>query len=94
MATKGTLSKRHRPLRTCIICRTKIEKNLLVRIIAQGNHGICVDKGQNRNGRGTYICKKYKCQHKKGLRDQLSQYLQINIPSASWEAFVAEFVEK
>ena len=78
MATKGPLSKRHRPLRTCIICRTKIEKNLLVRIVVSGNRGICIDKYQN----------------KKGLKDQLSKYLQTNIPLESWSLFAEELVEK
>ena len=94
MATKGPLSKRHRPLRTCIICRTKIEKNLLVRIIVSCNYGICIDKYQNKNGRGSYICKKSKCQNKKGLRDQLSNHLQTNIPLKSWSLFAEELVEK
>ncbi len=94
MATKGPLSKRHSPLRTCIICRTKIEKNLLVRIVVSGNHGICIDKAQKINGRGTYICKKLKCQEKKGLKDQLSNRLRTNKPLESWSLFAEELVEK
>ncbi len=66
----------------------------MVRIIVSGNHGICIDKYQNKNGRGSYICKKSKCQNKKGLKDQLSNYLQTNIPLKSWSLFAEELVEK
>ena len=66
----------------------------MVRIIVSANRGICIDKYQNKNGRGSYICKKPKCQNKKGLKNQLSNYLQTNIPSESWSLLVEELVEK
>lgn len=47
-----------KPQRTCIVCRNKFDKDLLVRISKDANDNLCV--GSNV-GRGMYICKSEQC---------------------------------
>ena len=45
----------HIPIRECVLCRKKCEKEKLIRIV-KGADGISLDKTQKANGRGAYIC--------------------------------------
>jgi len=47
-----------KPQRTCIVCRNKFDKDLLVRISKDANGDLCVG---SKVGRGTYICKSEQC---------------------------------
>lgn len=46
----------HKPERTCILCRTKCEKEKLIRIV-KNESGFLLDKTHKQDGRGAYICK-------------------------------------
>lgn len=45
----------HTPVRQCALCRERFPKSELLRIV-KTKDGIVVDKSQNKNGRGAYIC--------------------------------------
>lgn len=46
---------KHIPIRECICCRTKGEKLNFLKIV-KNEHGFFVDRKQNQQGRGAYIC--------------------------------------
>ncbi|MEF9918694.1 MAG: YlxR family protein [Eubacterium sp.] len=49
------------PLRTCVVCHSKIEKRDLVRIVCNKENELFYDKTGKANGRGAYICRDPKC---------------------------------
>lgn len=49
------------PLRTCVVCHSKIEKRDLVRIVCNKDNEIFYDPTGKANGRGAYICRDPKC---------------------------------
>ncbi|MBT4937227.1 YlxR family protein [Candidatus Peregrinibacteria bacterium] len=49
--------------RTCIACRKKGEKKDFLRIVRVNNQ-LLLDKEQNTDGRGAYLCKTQKCYDK------------------------------
>ncbi len=44
------------PMRTCIVCRNKSEKNDLVRISCDKNKNVKIDFDGTHPGRGAYVC--------------------------------------
>ena len=53
--------KGHIPIRTCITCGAKREKNGLVRLVRDKEGQFVIDELQKRKGRGAYICKTKSC---------------------------------
>ncbi len=51
------------PIRSCIICRNKKNKNKLFRIVSKNGKAI-YDKSEKINSRGIYICKSNECINK------------------------------
>lgn len=49
-----------RPLRTCIGCRAKMEKDKLIRLVSTDS-GVEIDPDKNKPGRGAYICGSPEC---------------------------------
>ncbi len=49
------------PIRCCIACKTRKEKQEFFRIVANSEKKAIIDKNQNINSRGIYICKEKKC---------------------------------
>jgi hypothetical protein len=93
MAKESSLLKRHRPLRTCVVCRTKTGKNLLTRLLISNNHEINIDENQNTKGRGAYVCKELDCQQGKRLKEHLSSSLKADISPESWEICMKKIFE-
>ncbi len=54
----------HTPVRECILCRKKTEKSKLLKVV-KNKEGIFLDKLQNKEGRGAYICEE--CRKKEEL---------------------------
>lgn len=50
-----------KPVRCCIACKARKEKEFLLRIVADKDKKAIFDKNQNINSRGIYICKDAKC---------------------------------
>ncbi len=51
------------PIRSCIICRDKKNKNELFRIVSKNGKAI-YDKSGKINSRGIYMCKSHECINK------------------------------
>ena len=78
------------PIRTCVVCATKVEKKFLTRLVISEGQQVSMDEEQSRNGRGAYICKKTECRKNIGLRDRFSGSLRIEIDRESWTALVEQ----
>ena len=49
------------PIRCCIACKTRKNKEDFIRIVADKEKNAIIDTNQNINSRGIYICKDKKC---------------------------------
>ena len=49
------------PIRCCVACKCRKEKKDFTRIVANNEGKAIIDKNQNINSRGIYICKEKKC---------------------------------
>lgn len=49
------------PMRTCVVCHSKIEKRNLLRIVCNKEGDIFYDPTGKANGRGAYICNNPDC---------------------------------
>lgn len=83
---------KHKPKRSCVICRTKTEKRELVRLVISDER-LLIDKSGKMNGRGAYLCNSRDCWMiassqmqlgsalRRELRDSDREYLRQMIPS-------------
>jgi predicted RNA-binding protein YlxR (DUF448 family) len=49
------------PLRTCIVCKEKMPKKQLGRIVINSDGNLEYDRTGKKNGRGAYICMNSQC---------------------------------
>ena len=54
------MHRKHIPKRTCIVCRTKVGKRALTRIVGT-DAGVLVDLSGRMSGRGAYVCNDESC---------------------------------
>ena len=66
------------PVRTCVVCREKTGKRVLVRIV-RTEDGIQVDDTGKMNGRGAYVCDRASCWERVVQSDVLAQALRTQI---------------
>ncbi len=71
--------------RTCIGCRSKKQKENLIRIVKNKENKIIVDLQQNLEGRGAYICKNITCFEKMQKRNILKHALKTSIENKKYE---------
>jgi predicted RNA-binding protein YlxR (DUF448 family) len=50
-----------KPMRMCVVCRSRCEKQELLRVVRGADGEIALDTKGNMAGRGAYICKNAKC---------------------------------
>ncbi len=72
--------QKHKPRRTCVVCRGTTEKRDLIRVVRTPEGQIRVDPTGKANGRGAYLCQNPKC-WKIGLGQQniLGRALKVTI---------------
>ncbi len=69
------MAKKHRPLRSCVICREKKDKRMLTRLVmADGK--LRIDKTGKVNGRGAYLCGNPSCWASSAVGAQLARALR------------------
>jgi len=56
--------RKHVPERTCVVCRRKLDKRRLTRIVRSPEAGVVVDPSGKLNGRGSYLCDDRDCWQK------------------------------
>jgi hypothetical protein len=70
MSKKSSVRQRHQPQRTCVICRRKMDKRSLTRLVmvvedeAGAAPTLIIDPSGKRNGRGAYLCDRVDCWEK------------------------------
>jgi hypothetical protein len=75
MKTKQTHTRKHVPLRMCVVCRQRFDKRTLTRLVHTGD-GICVDHSGKMDGRGAYICGNQNCWERAMSTDILNSALR------------------
>lgn len=60
MARRRNARPRHRPQRSCVVCRSKQDKRSLTRIVSRAG-GLLIDPGGKAEGRGAYLCAQGSC---------------------------------
>ncbi|MEJ2746351.1 MAG: YlxR family protein [Anaerolineae bacterium] len=81
---------KHIPQRTCIVCRRKVDKRQLTRIVRTPDAGVVVDPTGKRNGRGAYVCERPDCWDKLTENGQLiNQTLKTTVTAAELTAIAA-----
>lgn len=71
--------KNSKEVRMCIGCRKRENKYNLIRIVNSKEEGVIIDKKQNLEGRGAYICKSEECLNRIIKTKKLSKALKTNI---------------
>ncbi len=87
---EGKRGKRRRiPERTCVACRRKAPKGMLVRIVRTPEGEIVVDERGKRNGRGAYLCRNRSCWERAIERGSLARALRTALTAEQAEALLA-----
>lgn len=77
--------QKHVPQRTCIICKDKMDKRELLRIVNNPDNGIIIDPSGKKIGRGAYVCTKTACWDKVVQTSVLNGALRTPIKSEDKE---------
>ena len=56
----STPTRKHVPVRMCVVCRDKAGKRALTRVV-RTEQGLQVDSSGKLNGRGAYLCDREAC---------------------------------
>ncbi|HUS94417.1 MAG TPA: YlxR family protein [Patescibacteria group bacterium] len=70
------------PQRTCVICRRKMDKRRLLRVVRTAEDGTVADPTGKRNGRGAYLCDEAACWDKLLNSKVLDRELRVEITEA------------
>lgn len=82
------MRRKHIPQRTCVICRRKMEKRRLLRIVRTIDDGTIADPTGKRNGRGAYLCDDEACWDKVQKSTVLDRELRVEISEAEKESII------
>ena len=77
--------QRQIPARTCVLCRNRRQKDVLLRIVRTPEGDIVFDKTGKLNGRGAYICRDDGCWDDHGYRGKLQAALKIEINDSAFK---------
>ena len=77
--------QKHKPERTCIVCRKKDDKSNFIKIVKNKNGEILIENGKNLDGRGAYICKDKKCLEACKKSKALNRAFKTLIPENIYE---------
>ena len=72
--------KGHIPIRTCISCRLKKEKQALLRLCVDSKGTLLIDDSGRSGGRGAYVCDSKVCIERLTRNKQLGRYFRSDKP--------------
>ncbi len=84
-----------KPIRCCVACKSRKNKEEFFRIVADKNNNAIIDKNQNINTRGIYVCKNKQCitnLEKIILKNRMK--LKINVENESMLEVLRELGEE
>jgi predicted RNA-binding protein YlxR (DUF448 family) len=67
---------KHVPVRMCVVCRDKVGKRTLTRVV-RTEQGLQIDPGGKMNGRGAYLCDRESCWETAVKTDLLAKALRM-----------------
>ena len=70
----------HRPIRTCVACKSKMEKSSLIRLALDERARVIIDNRGKEKGRGVYICHKESCMKKLSENRKLNRLFRVDAP--------------
>lgn len=73
------------PQRSCVVCKTKKDKNELIRIVRNQANEINIDESGKKPGKGAYICDSLECLEKGIKSKALKRALEVEIPEEIYE---------
>ena len=73
------------PQRSCVVCRTKKDKNELIRIVKNQTDEIIIDESGKKPGKGAYICDSIECLEKGIKIKALKRALEVDVPEEIYE---------
>lgn len=79
------------PQRTCIVCRTKGDKQNFVRVVRQPDNTFVLDPTGKANGRGAYICNNPQCLEKCLKTRALNRAYKTNISDATYTTIAEKY---
>ena len=79
----------HIPQRTCILCREKMDKLQLFRIVKNGEN-FSVDENHKKEGRGAYICAKCKLSENLFKKRALDRAFKMRVPDEIYDLLKGE----
>ncbi len=71
-------SRKHIPVRTCVVCREKGDKRALTRLVRTPD-GVVIDLTGKQNGRGAYLCQQMTCWQTAARSDILNKALKMTL---------------
>ncbi len=75
----------HCPERMCVVCKKRLSKGELVRVVAAPD-GVKIDADGKLQGRGAYLCKESVCVERCIKKKVLDRVLKTEVPSEIYEA--------
>lgn len=70
-------TKKHVPIRNCVICKTKLPKKELLRLVRTADGKVSVDTSGRMNGRGCYLCRNPEHMQARGVKVKIKRALKI-----------------
>ncbi|WP_397546167.1 RNase P modulator RnpM [Rhodothermus marinus] len=83
------MSKKHVPIRSCVVCRTRRPKHELVRIVRRPDGRVELDPEQKKPGRGAYLCPQPSCWKLKAAIPRLQRALRTELDAEARAALAA-----
>ena len=87
MNKKNNTKTKHIPLRSCVICRVKLPKKELIRIVRTPAMEVVLDNGNDTNGRGAYLCQSRQCWDKSLVKNNIGHALKIAVSMEDKQTF-------
>lgn len=72
------LKPRHKPVRTCVACRSTNEKRELLRVVRGPDGAARCDPRGKESGRGAYVCPRPECIALARKQKKLERALKVN----------------
>ncbi len=79
----------HIPQRSCILCREKLLKSQLLRIVKNGDV-FSIDETHKKDGRGAYICCKCKSSENLIKKRVLDRAFRMRVPDEIYDLLKGE----
>ncbi len=73
-----------KPIRMCVSCRERKEKQNLIRL-SQSNNQIVVDNSKQNSSRAIYVCKDEKCIANLKKNKSITRFFKQNIDDSFYE---------